>query len=161
MIVESLKPTPVSVTMPMMMPTVAAAAPTLIAYLAPTTRASRMSKKRALPPVSRSTNHADAMIEAAMIGPRPSHSVRIPSRMQNAIAAAKAIATNGLRLVSPRTMQPVMPQNAARYGVKSENSTIRSTASGIAVGQLRRMTSRATGNSERGRPRRPYFLASK
>ena len=40
MMVESLKPTPVSVTTPTMMPTVAAAAPTLIAYLAPTTKAS-------------------------------------------------------------------------------------------------------------------------
>ena len=65
------------------------------------------------------------------IGPRPIHSVRIPSRMQSAIAAAKATATTGLRLVRPSTMQAVMPQNAARYGVKSENSTISSTASGI------------------------------
>jgi hypothetical protein len=45
--------------------------------------------------------------------------------------------------------------------VKSENSTISSTASGIAVGQSRRMTSRATGSSDRGRPRKPCFLASK
>ena len=77
MMVESLKPTPVSVTMPMMMPTVAAAAPTLIAYLAPTTKASRISMKRALPPSSFSTYQAETAIDAPMIGTRPSHSVRI------------------------------------------------------------------------------------
>ena len=48
MMADSLKPTPVSVTTPTMMPTVAAAAPTLMAYLAPITKASTMSTKRAL-----------------------------------------------------------------------------------------------------------------
>src|SRR5215212_3540179 len=124
MIVDSLKPTPVNVTIPMIMPTQAAAAPTLIAYLAPTTKASRISMKRALPPSSLSTDHADTASDAPMMGSRPSPSVKIGSRMQSAIAATNATATKGLRLVSPSTMQPVMPQNAARYGVKSENSTI-------------------------------------
>ena len=69
MMVESLKPTPVSVTMPMMMPTQAAAAPTLIAYFAPTTKASRMSSSRAFPPSSRNnTNQAEIAIDAPKIG---------------------------------------------------------------------------------------------
>ena len=40
MMVDSLKPTPVSVTTPITMPTVAAAAPTASAYLAPVSNAS-------------------------------------------------------------------------------------------------------------------------
>ena len=40
---ESLKPTPVSVTTPITMPTVAAAAPTASAYLAPVSNASTRS----------------------------------------------------------------------------------------------------------------------
>jgi len=48
------------------------------------------------------------------VSSNPDHSVRTCSRMQSATAATKAIATIGLRLVSPSTMQPVMPQNAAR-----------------------------------------------
>ena len=86
MMLDSLKPTPVSVTTPMMMPTVAAAAPTLMAYLAPTTKASTMSRRRALPASSCSTYQADTAMEAAKIGMSPTHSVRISSRTQSAIS---------------------------------------------------------------------------
>ena len=42
--------------------------------------------------------------------------------------------------------------------MKSENSTISSTASGMAVGQSRRMTSRATGSSDRRQAAQAVFL---
>src|SRR5262245_48585173 len=161
MMLDSLKPTPVSVTTPMMTPTVAAAAPTPMAYFAPTTNESSMSNSRSLAASSLRMNQADTASEAPMIRLKPSHSVRISRRTHAATATRNATATIGLRFVSPRTMQPVMPQKAARYGVKPENSTISSTASGMAVGQSRRMTAVAEGSSDRGSPSSPYFFASK
>jgi hypothetical protein len=49
MILDGFKPTPVSVTTPMMTPTVTAPAPTPMAYFAPATNASSMSNRRPLP----------------------------------------------------------------------------------------------------------------
>src|SRR5262245_14664534 len=158
---DSLKPTPVRVTTPMMTPTVAAAAPTPMAYFAPTTNPSRRSSRRSLPASSLRMNQADTASDAPRIRVKPAHSARISRRTQAAIAIRNATATIGLRFVSPMTMQPVMPQKAARYGVKPENSTISSTASGMAVGQSRRMTAVAEGSSDRGSPSSPYFFASK
>src|SRR5262245_17726666 len=110
MMLDSLKPTPVSVTTPMMTPTVTAAAPTPMAYFAPTTNESSRSNRRFLPTSSLRTNQANTASEAPMIRIKPDPSVRTPSRTQAATAARNATATIGLRFVSPMTMQPVMPQ---------------------------------------------------
>src|SRR5215831_5098271 len=110
MMLDSLKPTPVSVTTPMMTPTVAAAAPTPMAYFAPTTNESSTSSSRCLPASSLRMNQVDTASEAPMIKIKPAPPVRIWSQTQAATAARNATATIGLRLVSPMTMQPVMPQ---------------------------------------------------
>ena len=78
---EILKPTPVSVTTPTMMPTVAAAAPTPIAYFAPTTKASTMSITRALPRLARrATPDRSAPAMTAKTGPMKTRCVSTPGR---------------------------------------------------------------------------------
>ena len=118
-----LKPTPVRVTTPITMPTVAAAAPTASAYLAPVSKASS-STALSMRPIMPS-HFCPAQTRAIPTAKKPSLMVS-PSLPQStkAISASSTCSTTSktqLALRLPRTevlrptiMQDVMPVNAAR-----------------------------------------------
>ncbi len=111
---EILKPTPVSVTMPTMMPTVAAAAPTEMAYLAPTTKASTTSTTPALrsPPRHHANMNVATTMAVATAMKAGGNDCAGHGRQDH--AAAEQHGEEGAAPGRNDTMQPVMPQNAAR-----------------------------------------------
>ncbi len=119
---DILKPTPVSVTTPMTMPTVAAAAPTASAYLAPISNATSTARPpiRDSRPSARWTNGTATTIARNTHMPwspncRVMSANRSPCATSSARYCAAVVFCRDVK--KPTRMHDVMPQNAARYGV--------------------------------------------
>ena len=144
MMVLSLKPTPVSVTTPITRPTVAAAAPTASAYLAPVSKLSTIAAGAIRPATRRrfSTSRTSTACKPA------------------SSAQWRAVLPRG-SVVRPTIAHELMPLNAARYGVRPVTRMLISSASGISVGQRSRSDCASRGISSGVRPRSPCRFASK
>ncbi len=116
---DSLKPTPVSVTTPITMPTVAAAAPTASAYLAPISNAARIARPpmRASRPMQRCTS-GTAISIATNTGMRNSPNWRVMSAIRIACETSSATYCSAVvrwrDVKKPTRMHELMPVNAAR-----------------------------------------------
>ena len=119
-----LKPTPVSVTTPITMPTVAAAAPTASAYLAPVSNASTSTPWRMRPVMPASFQPASAIATPTANRPSLIHSLCWPE-VGEAITRQQRVqhdhqrpvlrrCCRWSRVVRPTMAQEVMPVNAAR-----------------------------------------------
>jgi hypothetical protein len=164
MMVLSLKPTPVSVTTPITMPTVAAAAPTASAYLAPVLE--RLHQRRqadaALDLRSARTSSAVATSATAKMP-----SLAISSRCRRTPAPAAAACSSrqqrpvGARCCPHRVVRPDDGAGADAGETPPGTACARltrmviSSTSGISVGQRWRRLWRSLGISSSVRPRRP------
>ncbi len=168
MMVDSLKPTPVSVTTPITMPTAAAAAPTASAYLAPVSNASTSTPRPMRPLTASERISSGVATSTATKMPTLSHSLWISPKHNSSSTACSATISAQLparlprgAVVSPTIAHELMPANAARYGVRPLTKMVISSTSGISVGQRCWNDTRSFGISASVRPRRPKRLASK
>ena len=125
MMVLSLKPTPVSVTTPITRPTVAAAAPTASAYLAPVSKLSTIAAGAIRPATRRRFSSNGAATSVATKITTRAAALSIPPNTSSTSTACKPASSAQWRAVLPRgsVVRPtiaheLMPLNAARYGVR-------------------------------------------
>ena len=121
MMVLSLKPTPVSVTTPITMPTVAAAAPTAMAYLAPVLKASTSTAGAMRPCTLKARASSGAATSAAAKIDSLTISLSMPPNTStSSITCSTASSTQFMavlprgRVHSPTMAQLLMPVKAAR-----------------------------------------------
>ena len=146
---------PVSVSTPMMTPTIAQAMPTATACLAPSIRLPRMIASVSRPPwMTRLTRHQrgdhrddrpDAELEEAR---------RAPARARSRTRSGTAIEPKPEAMPTPRmstavSASPTIPEN---IGVKPSNSMNTSTASGSIRYHLTRIACHGFGHSAFGSP---------
>ena len=161
-------PTPVSVTTPITMPTVAAAAPTASAYLAPVEKLSISAGMAMRPCTLKDFNNSGVPTIVASSRPTfrwvfsmPPDSSAASSACSASISPQRRAVLPWVRVVSPTMAQRLMPLKAASYGVRPLTRMKISRASGISVGQRSRSDWRRRGISSSVSPRRPCRLASK
>ena len=121
MMVLSLKPTPVSVTTPITMPTVAAAAPTASAYLAPVAKAStragvpmRPSTLKALMSSGAATSATPKMASLTATLSMPPNTSTSNIACSPASSAQLIAVLPRVRVMMPTMAQELMPVKAAR-----------------------------------------------